>query len=268
MFEEPPISGSLGSGTIFFGGCNLRCVFCQNKAISACPEGKEYDKDALAELFIKVGESGVHNINLVTPTPHLHVIIPALEKAKGHLRVPVVYNTSSYETEEVTDALLPLVDIWLPDLKYRSDELSCRYSGAPRYFNTAMKNIEKMLASAPHFSLTEDGILTSGVIIRHLVLPSHREDSLAVVDSLLPMKEKYDFRISLMSQYTPDFLGTDRRNHPEIGRRVTSLEYKRVIERALALGFCGYFQGRESAETKYTPLFDAKKFRESDIIEI
>ncbi len=265
FYEEPPISGTRGSGTVFFGGCNLRCVFCQNKVISGSVDGRDCDPEALAELFLEVADSGVENINLVTPTPHLETVIPALRIAKPRLKVPVVYNTSSYEKEEMIAELSGLVDVFLPDLKYFSDELSLRYSGAKEYFATAMRTIEKMLSLCPIFSLNEEGMLTSGVIVRHLVLPSHRKDSEALLEALSSLRERYDFRLSLMSQYTPEFLGEDSSRYREISRRVTSLEYNRVLEKAISLGFEGYFQGRDSAETKYTPGFDTKKFKEGKI---
>ncbi len=262
FFEEPPISGTKGSGTVFFGGCNMRCVFCQNKVISGTVDGRDYDFESLAELFIEVAESGVENINLVTPTPHLKTVIPALRKAKPNIKIPVVYNTSSYESPDMIDELSDLIDVYLPDLKYFSEDLSSRYSNAEKYFKTASEAIEKMLSKKPCFSLREDGILASGVIVRHLVLPTHRKDSEQILEHLASFKEKYDFRLSLMSQYTPDFLGEDSTKFKEIARRITTLEYNRILDKAISLGFQGYFQDRESAKTDYTPDFDTKKFKE------
>ena len=268
FFEEPPISGKNGSGTVFFGGCNLRCVFCQNRDISRSVEGKHLNADSLSELFLEIADSGVHNVNLVTPTPYAPVIAGALEKVKHRINVPIVYNTSSYEKAEVIDMLSGLVYIYLPDIKYFADELSVRYSNAPRYAEVAFSALERMLSQHPKFVLDENGILKKGVIVRHLCLPSASKDSINLLDRLSRYLDKYDFRLSLMSQYTPDFLGEISEKYKEINRRVTSLEYNRVLNAATSLGFDGYFQGREAASAKYTPNFDPIAFGEREIIEI
>lgn len=268
FFEEPPISGKNGSGAIFFGGCNLKCVFCQNKSISRTSEGKELTADALADLFLSVNDCGVHNINLVTPTPHIKVIIKALERVKDRLTIPVVYNTSSYENESVIDALCGLVDIYLPDIKYASDSVSEKYSSAPGYASYAFKALEWMLMQKGRFTVDEDGILKEGTIVRHLCLPSNAKDSEELLRRLSVYLEKYDFRISLMSQYTPDFLGTDAEKFREINRKITTLEYNRILMLSEKLGFDGYFQEKASANKKYTPDFDITKFKESEILKI
>lgn len=268
LYEEPPISGSRGSGTIFFGGCNMRCVFCQNRKISCAVEGKRLDAKGLSELFLKIADCGVHNINLVTPTPYAHVIARALEMVKHRLCVPVVYNTSSYESTETIDMLSGLVDIYLPDIKYFSDELSVRYSNAVGYADVAFCALERMLSQQPKFVLDENGILERGTVVRHLCLPGASRDSVMLIEGLSAYLEKYDFRISLMSQYTPAFLGELSARYKEINRKITSLEYKRVLDAAHTLGFDGYFQGREAASSEYTPNFDPIAFGEREIIEI
>ena len=268
FYEEPPISGKNGSGTVFFGGCNLRCVFCQNREISRSVEGKQLNADSLSKLFLRIGESGVHNINLVTPTPYAHVIASALEKVKHRINVPIVYNTSSYENAETIDMLSGLVDIYLPDIKYFSDEISQRYSNAPDYSAVAFAALERMLSQQPKLVLDENGILKNGVIVRHLCLPSASKDSVKLLERLSGYLDKYDFRLSLMSQYTPDFLGELSTKYKEINRRITSLEYNRILNTALDLGFDGYFQGREAASAKYTPNFDPIAFGEREFTEI
>ena len=268
LYEEPPISGSRGSGTVFFGGCNLRCVFCQNREISQAVAGKRLNAKGLSELLLQIDGSGVHNINLVTPTPYTQVIARALEKVKHRLHVPVVYNTSSYENAETVDMLSGLVDIYLPDIKYFSDELSVRYSNASGYAEVAFSALERMLSQQPNFVLDENGILARGTIVRHLCLPGASRDSVMLLERLSTYLEKYDFRISLMSQYTPSFLGELSTKYKEINRKITSLEYNRVLDRAHSLGFDGYFQGREAASSEYTPKFDPIAFGEREKIEI
>lgn len=267
FYEEPPISGTLGSGAIFFSGCNLQCVFCQNRSISRHADGKELDEIALSELFLKVEESGVHNINLVTPTPHAHIIAKALARVKHKLSIPVVYNTSSYECVETIKMMDGLCDIYLPDIKYASEELAVKYSRAKDYPNAAFLALEEMLRQQPRY-ITEDGLLKRGVIVRHLCLPSCSRDSLALLDRLSEYLKDYDLRLSLMSQYTPDFLAEDKEKYKEIARRITGLEYDRVSKRAVELGFDGFFQERSSAVTSFTPKFDSESFKKSERIDI
>lgn len=268
FYEEPPISGACGSGTVFFGGCNMRCVFCQNRDISRNVEGKRLDADGLSELFLKIADSGVHNINLVTPTPYAPVIARALERVKTKLSVPVVYNTSSYENTETLRMLSGLVDVYLPDIKYFSDELSVRYSNAPSYAAVAFSALEEMLLQQPRVIIDESGIMRNGTVVRHLCLPNASKDSISLLEHLYGYLSTYDFKLSLMSQYTPTFLGERSSEYKEISRKVTSLEYNRVLNKAIALGFDGYFQGREAASSEYTPNFDPKAFGEREFIEI
>ena len=254
MWEEPPISGIRGSGTIFFSGCNLRCVFCQNKAISRKDSSAEiHTPDSLAELMLRVEDMGAHNINLVTPTHFVLPISEALGKIKSRLSIPVVYNSSGYELVSSLKLLDGLVDVYLPDFKYASKDLAKKYSRAPDYPEIAAEAITEMYRQAGAVSFDDDGMIKRGVILRHLVLPSNRHDSIAVLDmiaKLLPIK---DIRLSLMSQYTPDFAKDCE--HKELHRRVTSFEYNSVLDHALKLGFDGYFQHRSSATAEYTPDF-------------
>ena len=256
MWEEPPISGERGSGTIFFSGCNLRCVFCQNKAISrGAADAKIYGADALAELFLSVEEMGAHNINLVTPTHFVSTVSKALEKVKSRLSIPVVYNSSGYELASSLRMLDGLVDVYLPDLKYASGELAAKYSSAPDYPEIAKAALREMYRQTGAVAFDEAGMITRGVIVRHLVLPSHRKDSIAVLDTLAELLPIKDIRLSLMSQYTPEF-ATDC-DFRELHRRVTTFEYNSVLDHAFSLGFEGYFQHRSSASASYTPDFSA-----------
>lgn len=267
FYEEPVISGSDGSGAIFFGGCNLSCVFCQNKSISRRAEGKRFDAETLADLFLRIEDSGVCNINLVTPTPHAYVIAEALEKAKHRLSIPVVYNTGTYESVDTVRMLDGLVDVYLPDLKYADPDIAVKYSGVKNYPETAFRALEEMLSQQGR-CVIEDGLIKKGVIVRHLCLPSNSKDSLALVDRLSSYLGKYDLRLSLMSQYTPEFLGDGAVRFKEIDRRITGLEYGRVMKRVTDLGFEGFFQERESASKRFTPDFDAEQFKKSERIEI
>jgi putative pyruvate formate lyase activating enzyme len=254
MWEEPSVSGTHGSGTIFFSGCNLRCVFCQNKAISrGDADAKIYDADALAELILSVEAMGAHNINLVTPTHFVKTIAKALEKSKPRLTIPVVYNSSGYELVSSLEMLDGLVDVYLPDFKYASSELAEKYSSAPDYPEIARAALAQMYSQTGSVTFDEAGMITRGVIVRHLVLPSHRKDSIAVLDTLAELLPIKDIRLSLMSQYTPEFAADCE--YKELHRRVTTFEYNSVLEHALSLGFEGYFQHRSSASASYTPDF-------------
>ena len=261
FFEEPPISGTQGSGTIFFSGCTLRCVYCQNKDISKVNSlGKEYSKSELAKAIIKLQEDGVHNINLVTPTHFSDKIADILYELKksSYLTVPVVYNTSGYERVETLKRLEGLVDIYMPDIKYFSSELSSKYSCASDYFDRAIEAIKEMLRQRGAYRYSSDkardGLLDSGVLIRHLVLPSHRKDSEEILEKLSAEIDPKLVLISIMSQYTPDFaLDCEYKN---LHRRITSFEYEKVKEKAISLGFDGFMQERRSASKIYTPNFE------------
>lgn len=252
MWEEPPISGTRGSGTVFFGGCNLGCVFCQNRAIRDGELGERMDESTLLDRVETLAQSGVHNINLVTPTHYTRALVPFLEKLKARISLPIVWNSGGYESVESLRMLDGLVDIYLPDFKYATPEMAA-YSHAPDYAEIAEAAITEMFRQRGGIRFDKDGMMTSGVIIRHLVLPGGRRDSAAVLDRIAKALPVSDIRLSLMSQYTPDFV--DREKHPALSRRVTTFEYRSVLDHAISLGFDGYFQARESATADYTPVF-------------
>ena len=256
-WEEPSISGTRGSGTIFFSGCNLRCVFCQNREISREGYGKEVDADTLAGLMLRLRDEGAHNINLVTPTPYALQLIPVLEKVKPRIDIPVVYNCGGYESVETLRALDGLVDVWLPDVKYFSASLAQKYSAAEDYFEVACTALTEMLRQSGKPQFDENGLLLRGTVVRHLVLPRTRADSVALLEALAKKFGTDSFLLSLMSQYTPQF--TDP-SCPELCRRVTSFEYDSVLKVATDLGFDGYFQDRSSATEDYTPDFKKTTF--------
>ena len=252
--EEPSISGTRGSGTVFFSGCPLGCVFCQNREISAGNKGKEVDAARLAAIFLSLQAQGAHNINLVTGTHYAPQIISALEKTKGELHIPLVCNTSGYETVETVRLLAPYVDVWLPDLKYCDSVLSGRYSGAADYFGVACAVLKEMvrLAGPPVFDA--EGLLVKGVCVRHLVLPGCRKDSLNVLDFLGKTFPRDGLVISLMRQFTPTAACS---RFPELNRTLTTFEYESVEDRLRDLGFrwC-YVQEKRSAGEEYIPTFD------------
>lgn len=253
QWEEPPISGTSGSGTVFFSGCTLRCIFCQNREISAGMKGKEISTDTLSEIFLSLQKAGAHNINLVTGTQYAAEIIAALEAVRGKLHIPVVFNCGGYETVETVRLLAPYVDVWMPDLKYYDGALSEKYSGARDYFSVASKALEEMvrLAGEPVF---DGGLMKSGVIVRHLVLPSHRRDSIRLMEYLGEAFGRDEIVVSLLRQYTP----TDAcAPYKELCRRVTTFEYESVedVLRALEFQFC-FVQEKRSASKEYIPPFD------------
>lgn len=249
-WEEPCISGTSGSGTVFFSGCPLRCCFCQNYRISAQNFGVEVTPKRLAEIFRSLQEQGAHNINLVNPTQYLPWILEALDRAD--LSIPVVYNSGGYERVETLRALEGYVDVYLPDLKYIDSSRSQRYSGAPDYFEAASSAIIEMhrQVGKPQF---KDGLLQRGMIVRHLVLPKGREDSFQVLNWLSEQFSPDEFLISVMSQYTPYYRSAE---FPEINRRIFSAEYNSVVDCANRLGLEGYLQEKSSAKEEYTPPFD------------
>lgn len=250
LWEEPCISGTNGSGTIFFSGCTLGCVFCQNREISRGGVGKEVTAEHLADIFRRLEAQGVHNLNLVTPTHFTPQILQALELAKP--TVPVVMNTGGYERVETLRQWEGAVQIYLPDLKFFSTVLSGKYAAAPDYFEVASKAIMEMHRQQP--KLVWDGnMLKRGMIVRHLVLPGCVRDSLALLDFLDNNLPKDSFLLSLMSQYTPTAACAA---YPEINRRVTTYEYRKAADRAAELGFSGFAQDRRSAREEYTPPFD------------
>ena len=246
-YEEPPISYKNGSGTVFFCGCNLKCVFCQNASLSRMERGKEVTPKELAEVFRALEEEGAENINLVTPD---HVS-PLLKEALSLYRpkIPIVYNSSGYATIEALQEIDPYVDVYLPDLKFFSPALSERYTGRRDYFTYASKAIEFM-AKKP--IRTADGKLLSGILVRHLIMPSCTSDSLKILDFLHALSPAIP--LSLMRQYTPMDLNSP---YPELNRKITAREYERVLSYALALGFdTVYTQEKESADPDFIPNWD------------
>ncbi len=258
-FEEPPISVKNGSGTVFFTGCSLRCIFCQNSAIRAPETGKALRVEQLADLFLFLQGKGAENINLVTATHYADGVAAALRIAKPRLQIPVVYNCGGYERVETLQALRGLVDVYLPDFKYISSELSAAYSAAPDYAEIAAAALREMYAQVGAVQFDARGKMTRGVMVRHLVLPGCRADSLAVLERVAATVPVSDIRLSLMRQYTPDFAPADAPKN--LKRRVTSFEYDSVMARAVELGFNGFFQGKEAASAVYTP-----NFEESDLL--
>ena len=255
MWEEPCISGTNGSGTVFFSGCNFGCVFCQNAKISHENFGKEISDERLAEIFLELQDKGVHNINLVSPTPYVRNIITALDiaKCKG-LKIPIVYNTNSYENIETLKMLDGYIDVYLPDLKYFDDETGIKYSKVPHYFKTATDAIKEMISQvgAPEFD--ENGIIKRGVIVRHLVLPNHITETKKILDWIknnLP-KEIY---VSVMAQYFPTYKVKDNEVYKEIGRKLTRREYDFVCNMLYDIEN-GYIQDLEEFEEEYVPNFD------------
>lgn len=256
FWEEPCISGTRGSGTVFFSGCTLKCCYCQNYAISAGASGREISVERLAEIFLQLQAQGAHNINLVTPGQWRPWITAALQQAREQgLCLPIVCNTGGYETAESIAAWAGFIDIWLADLKYVSPALSGELSAAPDYFPVAKSAIEAMLAQAGHPVFDGAGILQRGVILRHLALPGHTDDSFAVLDQMAAWNRADPgcFLPSLMSQYTPFYKAAAH----GIGRRITTYEYRRVVNYAIDLGLTsGYMQQKSSAREEYTPDFD------------
>ena len=253
-WEEPCISGEKGAGTIFFSHCNLKCVYCQNFKISSEGFGKEISVERLAEIFIEQQTRGANNIELVTPTHYVPQICLALDAAKLRgLKIPVVYNTNSYENLSALELLRNRVDIFLPDLKYFDDEISKTFSNAPNYFKVATAAIEKMFELVGECKFDSAGNLTRGVIVRHLILPNFRRDSFKILDWL---KKTFGDKIfiSLMNQYTPLFRAKDFK---KINRRLTTFEYDSVINYALDIGIKNcYIQIGKTADEKFVPNFD------------
>ena len=256
FWEEPCISGTRGSGTVFFSGCALKCCYCQNYPISAQCFGKEITVERLAGIFLELQRQGAHNINLVTPGQWQPWIIAALDKARADgLRLPIVCNTGGYETAESVARWQGYIDIWLADLKYVSPALSAQLSAAPDYFAVAKTAIEAMMAQAGRPVCDAEGMMRRGVILRHLALPGHIDDSFAVLDQMAAWNDADPgcFIPSLMSQYTPFYRAAEQ----GIGRRITTYEYRRVVNYAVDKGLAaGYMQQRSSAKEEYTPAFD------------
>ena len=256
MWEEPPISGTRGSGTVFFTGCNLRCVFCQNRTISREGVGYSVTEDELVHKILDLQEQGVHNINLVTPTHYTEQLARVLETVKPRLQIPVVWNSSGYESVEALRMVEGLVDIYLPDFKYLSPELAAFYSAAPDYPDRATEAVQEMYRQVGKVTFDHDGLMTRGMILRHLVLPGCRADSMAVLRHIAAILPSADIRVSVMRQYTPDFAMDCP--HKNLHRRLTDFEYTSVLDEADRLGLEGYSQGKEAADKAFTPDFEGK----------
>ena len=250
MWEEPPISGVKGSGTVFFSGCTLNCIFCQNYKISAENFGTSITAEKLAEEYKKLEAMGVHNINLVSATQYIPEIIKSFEIYKPS--IPVVYNTGGFERVETLRALEGIVDIYLPDFKYSDNKLALEYSGAENYRETALDAISEMIRQKGKLVLDDKGIAKSGVLVRHLVLPNHTRNS---IESLNILKENFGdlLTLSLMGQYTPQGIACE---HHKLGRKITKREYQKVLAHLMDLEIDGYSQELESADEEYIPKWD------------
>ena len=259
-WEEPCLSGApddaRGSGTVFFSGCALRCCYCQNYPISQQGVGKAITAQHLAEIFLRLQQNGARNLNLVTATQYLPWVLEALDSARSAgLSLPAVYNTGGYETVETVKALDGYVDVWLADFKYASPDLSDRFSSARDYPAVAEAALRQMLIQTGAPVYDAEGFLQRGVIVRHLALPGCTEDSFAVLQTLARIRKEtgVPFVPSLMSQFTPFYKAAEH----GLGRRITTYEYRKVIDEAIRLGLTdGYMQEKSSAREEYTPPFN------------
>lgn len=253
LWEEPVISGERGSGTVFFSGCNLRCVFCQNFDISSGGNGKTVDVARLKEIYQELISQGAHNINLVTPS---HYIEPILQSLETPLPVPVVWNSNGYDSVDSLRKLDGKVQIYLPDLKYADNAAAKKYSGAPDYFETACAAIDEMYRQTGNFEFDDDGMLKKGVIIRHLIMPGLIENSLKVIDYVSKRFAPGEVLFGLMRQYIPHGkVSADC--YPEINRRVSDEEYQIIEDALFASGIeDGYVQDESSASSEFIPQFD------------
>lgn len=251
MWEEPCISGKYGSGTVFFSGCSLKCVFCQNSEISRYGFGKEISAVRLREIFFELIDRGAHNINLVNPT---HFSPSILEALSGPLPVPVVYNSSGYDSVETLKLFEDRVQVYLPDLKYLLPDAASRYSSADNYPNVSSAAIFEMFRQTGPYALDDGGLIKSGVIIRHLILPNNLENTYKVIDWVSDTFSPGDVLFSLMSQYTPC---GDLGKFPELKRRLTRDEYEKACAYLNNSRIeDGFFQELSSAESEYIPDFD------------
>lgn len=259
FWEEPCISGKEGSGAVFFSGCSLHCVFCQNQDIANGTAGKNISIERLAEIFLELQEQGANNINLVTPGHFVPWIVKALEKSKMQgMHLPVVYNTSSYEALDTIKMLDGLVDIYLPDFKYMDEELALKYSHAKDYPKVAKQAIKEMVhqTGSPEFwNGEEDGLMKKGTIVRHLALPGCMKDSKRIIRYLYEMYKDTVY-ISIMNQFTPL---PQLEKYPELNRKITEAEYEELVDYAIALGVeNGFIQEGETAKESFIPAFDGE----------
>lgn len=253
-WEEPCVSYKNGAGTVFFSGCNLHCCFCQNNKISNELFGKEISDEELGDIFLRLQDMGADNIDLVTPTHFVPNIINALDMVKSKLSVPVVYNCGGYESVKTIDILNGYIDIYLPDMKYFSSEISAKYSNAPDYFEKSSEAVLEMIKQTGELKFNDEGGLLKGTVIRHMVLPSHRHDSMEIIRWIAENTSPKNVLVSIMNQYTPfEFISDE---YPELKRRVTKMEYNSVVNLAAELGINGFTQQKSSASQEYVPDFD------------
>ena len=254
MWEEPCLSGNTGSGTVFFNGCNLKCVYCQNYNISSSDCGKEITIERLSEIFIELQKKGALNINLVTPTHFVIQIIEAIKLAKSNgLNIPIVYNSSGYESVETLKLLNGLIDIYLPDFKYFDNKYAKKYSSCSNYFENASLALDEMYRQVGTPIFDDNGIMKKGVIVRHLILPGLTNDSKKIINYLYS-KYKDNIYISIMNQYTPL---ENVKKYPEINRKITEDEYDDVINYAIELGIENAFiQEGDTCKESFIPDFD------------
>lgn len=256
-FEEPCLSGEKGSGTIFFSGCNLRCLFCQNYEISHGGKGLEVSESELVDCMLYLQDIGAHNINLVTPSNYTNLLQSTLEKAKTMVKLPIVWNSSGYETVANLRKMQGLVDVYLPDFKYSDNALAWEYSHAKGYREVALAALEEMRRQQPNDVFDNDGMMQKGVIVRHLVLPGQIENTVDALRDIASVDKS--LYVSLMGQYFP----TDNvKDHPTLSRRLTQDEYDKAIDAFFASGLCnGFSQELDSATEEYVPDFDLASVR-------
>ncbi len=255
-WEEPCISGKRGSGAVFFSGCSLHCVFCQNRAISDGKEGKVISKERLSDIFIELADKGANNINLVTPGQYIPDIVWAVNDAKSRgMKLPIIYNTSGYENVTELKLLEGIVDVYLPDFKYMDNMLSAKYSRAKDYPSVAKQALSEMVRQQPDVVIDDaTGLIQKGVIVRQLLLPGHVNDAKAVLKYLYDTYHDHVY-ISMMSQFTPIAL----KDYPEINRTVTRREYERLVDYAIKIGITNAFiQEGDVAKDSFIPAFDCE----------
>lgn len=256
MWEEPCIAGEGGAGTIFFSGCNLHCVYCQNIDISGGKNGNIMTEEQLESAMFSLVEKGAECVEFVTPTHYTNDLARLIDRIKPKLTVPIVWNSGGYESVDSLKLLDGLVDVYLPDFKYYDNDLAKKYSFAPDYLEVATAALGEMLRQTGKPQFNGEERLLRGVIVRHLVLPGHRADSIAVLNHIAECFGADSILLSLMSQYTPDFYSNRGDcQYKNLCRRVTKFEYDSVMKVADSLGFEGYFQGRASADRCFTPEF-------------
>ena len=259
IWEEPVLCESGGSGAVFFSNCTLRCVYCQNYEISAKGFGREITPADLADIFLSLEQKGAQNIDLITASHYLPSVLEALDMVRHKIKIPFVYNCGGYESVKSLRLLSGYIDIYLPDIKYYDDAPAVKYSFAPHYFETACEALEEMIRQTGAPVIEKAGgadAMKKGVIVRHMVLPSHKNDSLAVLENLYRIFGPDKFILSLLRQYTPFYLAKTSPEFKEINRRVTGYEYDAAADEAARLGFKGFIQEKSSAKEEYTPVFD------------